>query len=179
LPTITIDDQVYKELKRMAEPFVDSPNDVLRRVFRLRGEGEMADQNGPDKGLPGDAEDRSVLTKGEWKTDRRGRPHFEFRIVNRTPDREFRIPILRALEEKDGRAPTIDILERVEELMRPRLKPIDYQPMTSGQIRWRSAANFERKHMALERVPLINPTSPRGIWEITDAGREYLKDTIE
>jgi len=36
-PTIRIDDQVFEELKKRAEPFVDSPNDVLRRLLGLNG----------------------------------------------------------------------------------------------------------------------------------------------
>lgn len=33
--TIRIDDEVYQELKGMAEPFEDTPNDVLRRLLEL------------------------------------------------------------------------------------------------------------------------------------------------
>lgn len=34
---IDVDDQVYEALKKMAEPFVDSPNTVLRRLLDLDG----------------------------------------------------------------------------------------------------------------------------------------------
>jgi predicted CopG family antitoxin len=33
MPTIRIDDQVYEELKKLADPFQDAPNDVIRRVL--------------------------------------------------------------------------------------------------------------------------------------------------
>lgn len=36
-PTVRIDDEVYEFIKKHAEPFVDSPNDVLRRLLRLDG----------------------------------------------------------------------------------------------------------------------------------------------
>jgi hypothetical protein len=36
-PTIRIDDQVFEALQKRAKPLVDSPNDVLRRVFNLNG----------------------------------------------------------------------------------------------------------------------------------------------
>ena len=36
-PTIRIDDEVFKEIQKRAEPLVDSANDVLRRVFGLNG----------------------------------------------------------------------------------------------------------------------------------------------
>jgi len=35
--TIRIDEEVYQALKRRAEPFEDSPNDVLRRLLDLNG----------------------------------------------------------------------------------------------------------------------------------------------
>ena len=35
MPKIDVDDQVYGALKKLAEPFVDSPNSVLRRLLGL------------------------------------------------------------------------------------------------------------------------------------------------
>lgn len=35
MPTIRVDDAVFKELQKRAQPFVDTPNDVLRRVLEL------------------------------------------------------------------------------------------------------------------------------------------------
>lgn len=38
MPVIRVDDEVWKELQRRAEPLVDTPNSVLRRIFGLTGE---------------------------------------------------------------------------------------------------------------------------------------------
>jgi len=38
MPVIRIDDEVWKELQRRAEPLVDSPNSVLRKMLELTGE---------------------------------------------------------------------------------------------------------------------------------------------
>jgi hypothetical protein len=35
MPTIRIDDEVYRYLQERAEPFTDNPNTVLRRLFGL------------------------------------------------------------------------------------------------------------------------------------------------
>lgn len=35
MPTIRVDDDVWNALKKLAVPFEDSPNDVLRRVFHI------------------------------------------------------------------------------------------------------------------------------------------------
>ncbi len=37
VPTLRVDDDVYDKLKDLAEPFVDTPNTVLRRVLKLDG----------------------------------------------------------------------------------------------------------------------------------------------
>ena len=37
MPVIRIDDDVWRELKKRAEPLVDNPNSVLRRLFGLNG----------------------------------------------------------------------------------------------------------------------------------------------
>jgi len=64
--------------------------------------------------------------------------------------------------------------------MRGTLKPVDYERLPSGvEIRWRSAASFERKHMTQHSPPLLNPSSPQGTWEITDSGRNYLAKAEE
>jgi len=42
---IDVDDQVYGALKKMAEPFVDSPNTVLRRLLDLDGVETTAPRN--------------------------------------------------------------------------------------------------------------------------------------
>jgi hypothetical protein len=35
MPVIRVDDEVWKELQRRAEPLIDTPNSVLRRILRL------------------------------------------------------------------------------------------------------------------------------------------------
>ena len=38
MPVIRVDDEVWKELQRRAEPLVDTPNSVLRRILGLTGD---------------------------------------------------------------------------------------------------------------------------------------------
>ena len=168
---ILVDGEVYDRLKKRAEPFVDSPNDVLRRVFELEPRRSTDDEDGVFS-----TDSNEVNTTSEVVNVALGEITWKQVRVNRTPDRDFRVPILQTLEELGGRAATSDVIERVRQIMEPVLKPVDFDEMRSGQGRWRSATNFEKKHMALEAVPLVNPSSPRGIWEITDAGRQYLEE---
>lgn len=71
-------------------------------------------------------------------------------------------------------APIDKVLELVYEKMKDRLNEYDLQPLPSSpkQSRWRNTAQWCRKTMVSEG--LLKPDSPRGVWEITDAGREQV-----
>ncbi len=91
----------------------------------------------------------------------------------KTPQSDFRIPILQALVDLGGSAQSNEILDRVEDNMKDRLNNYDYQPLQSdGQTRWRKTANWARNTMVKEG--LLSSSSPHGIWEITQEGRRWL-----
>ncbi|MCY9784202.1 hypothetical protein KIK06_09880 [Nocardiopsis sp. EMB25] len=88
---IRIDDEVYTELQKRAQPFVDTPNDVLRRALGLNaptGEHGSAGTERSDSPVMSDGEhDRGALfdmvkagslSPGErlvWDRPRRGERH--------------------------------------------------------------------------------------------------------
>lgn len=92
----------------------------------------------------------------------------------RTPEAAFRQPILKVLVVKGGSAHMSDVLVEVEQLMKSVLKPIDHEPLRSqpDAPRWRNTAQWERDTMVKEG--LLKSNSPRGVWEITEAGRQSL-----
>jgi len=92
----------------------------------------------------------------------------------RTPQEEFRLPILQALVDLGGHGPMDKVLESVGLRMQARLNTHDLQAVKSNpkQIRWRTSAKFERYEMVKDG--LLSGDSNRGIWEITAAGREAL-----
>ncbi len=92
----------------------------------------------------------------------------------RTSEDAFRIPILEALVELGGSASMSQVLELVEKKMKDRLNEYDYQILPSNNtIRWKNTAQWCRNTMVQEG--LLKSDSPRGIWEITEKGVEYLK----
>ena len=93
----------------------------------------------------------------------------------RTPEQDYVLPILKALEDLGGSAPLGDVLDRVGEMMRGTLRDVDYEPLASDPslTRWRNAAQWARNTMA--REGLLKSGSPRGIWEIAEAGRKLLE----
>lgn len=95
----------------------------------------------------------------------------------RTPTEAYYEPILQALEEMDGAGKVAEVLDQVGQIMKPVLKDVDYQPLASNpdNLRWRNAAQWARNNMVNEG--LLKTDSPRGVWEMTDAGRQRLRES--
>lgn len=93
----------------------------------------------------------------------------------RTPEDEFRIPILQSLVELGGSANLNDVLDKVEKLMSHKLNAYDRQTLPSDPKiqRWRNTAQWARVDMV--KKGLLSSDSPRGVWAITDSGRRYLE----
>lgn len=91
-----------------------------------------------------------------------------------TPRAAYIRPLLQALVDLGGGARVEKVLARVYELVRNQLKPKDLEKLPSGRdVRWRNTVMWARYE--LKQQGYLNPNSPKGIWEITDAGREYLR----
>ncbi len=95
----------------------------------------------------------------------------------KTPEREYYIPILQALVELGGSAKTCVVLDRVYQIMKGTLKPVDHGILPSKrQSRWANTAQWARDKLV--RKGLLKPDSPNGIWEITSEGRRWLKQSV-
>ena len=81
----------------------------------------------------------------------------------------FRIPILQTLEEFDGGAATTKVFEA------PLVKEAEakMQKDHGPQKDWRQDCRNARKNLV--RAGYLRDDSKKGIWEITDKGRHYLK----
>lgn len=110
----------------------------------------------------------------ETKAERRNLGRL--RKGTRTPDKAFRVPILKVLAEMGGSGKVGDILDRLRKAMKPILKDVDYQPLASdpNNLRWRNTAQWARNSMVKDG--LLKPDSPRGVWEITEAGKQQLRN---
>lgn len=81
------------------------------------------------------------------------------------------MPILNILVESGGGAPAGDVIEILGENIADKLTSADTQRLGTGETRWKNRARFARLHMK-ERGLLSS--EERGVWEITNAGRQYL-----
>ena len=97
----------------------------------------------------------------------------------RTREEAYYKPILQALDEMGGSGQVKDVLDRVGEIMKPVLKDVDYEPLTSSpdHLRWRNAAQWARQSMIYDG--LLKSDSPRGIWEVSEKGRKFLAGEID
>lgn len=77
---IEVDDRIFEVIKKNAEPFVDTPNTVLRRLL------------GVDRGR------NPVSSPTTASTTERAAPG------TLLPESEYELPILRFLQERGGRA---------------------------------------------------------------------------
>lgn len=145
-PTIRVDDEVYDRLKEEAEPFVDTPNTVLRRVL------------GFDKPTNGKRDPRERIFKGRAKAGE---------ILDR---RAYDGPIIKVLARRGGSAPAREVLDQIGEILADKLTERDYEIIKSGAVRWRNRAMWRR--LRLVEAGLLRDDSPRGVWELTDAGWE-------
>jgi hypothetical protein len=143
---IRVDDEVWRALQKKAQPFEDTPNSVLRRVLKVNNSGPR---------------------KNAGKRIQRG---------ERTPQEQFRQPILQALYERGGSGKTAEVLDRLEEILGDKLTDVDRASLTHGEIRWRNAAQWERNTMVEEG--LLKKTAPRGIWELTEKGIKLAEQEL-
>ncbi len=130
--------------------------------------------------------DKVKALQKEWVHLAAKRPRFEARWGRpnqgrqarglRTPEDAFRRPILEALVELGGTAPTGKVLDLVEQKMKSILTKHDFESLPSNpkSIRWRKTAQWCRNTMV--REGLMKSDSPYGIWEISDAGRQELRN---
>jgi hypothetical protein len=166
-PTIRIDNEVLDTLKEHAEPFVDTPNSVLRRVLGLTPESETDEIiNTPPSAQPSPRQaDKRPASRRTPRTNRRPA---RAKAGTMLADAEYEAPILEILRESGGRAPTREVIDALGQRLDGRLTVTDRQPLRSGELRWRNRAQFVRLNL-IERGDMVKG-SPRGVWEISDQG---------
>jgi hypothetical protein len=171
-PTIRIDSEVLDKLKENAEPFVDTPNSVLRRILGLApgAEGGEIEDEAPAAQRSRTA--RAAKRSGSSRPRRRRSRGPRAKAGTTLADVEFEVPILEILRDNGGRAPTREVIDALGERLDGRLSEVDREPLSSGEIRWRNRAQFARLNM-IEHGDMVKG-SPRGVWEISEQGLERV-----
>lgn len=172
-PMIQIDDEVFGRLKAQAEPFVDSPNSVLRRLMGLRDSPDGTSSEplpldlDPGKGYRG-------VERGQHRRRNEPKPSRKrAQAGSILPEREYEEPLLEVLVDAGGQASSRAVTEAVGQRLADRLTDLDKEPLKSGDLRWRNRLQFVRLRL-IERG-LMAREAPRGVWVVSDAGRRLVE----
>lgn len=111
---------------------------------------------------------------GTWEISHAGRESLNPQTDTPLPQIHYELPILMALEQLGGSAATKDVIRTVRQLMVDELREIDRSRRADGQVYMVNRAHAMR--LKLVHTGLMKDDSPFGIWEMTDAGREYLRN---
>lgn len=176
----------FEMLLEEVEAEIDFVNNVGARAFEAR-DYDRAKEALERAGAITSFRDRVAALRQEWavlaaaaesqedeETKDKRRDLGRLRRGLRTPEAAYREPILRVLAQLGGAGRIGDVLDRVGAIMKPVLKEVDHDPLASSpdMPRWRNAAQWARSAMVKEG--LLKADSPRGVWELTEAGRQAL-----
>jgi hypothetical protein len=149
---IEVDGEVIALIKAHAEPFVDSPDAVLRRLLGLKaGSVPRCSQT------PADLPPKTQARAGAGEL---------------LPMAEYRLPLLRAISRAGGSAGRKQVIDAVEKMLADKLTDLDRARLGSGEVRWCNRLGFARRRL-IEQGQL-RADSPRGVWELAEAGIEEL-----
>jgi hypothetical protein len=178
-PSIEVDSAVFDLLKAEAEPFVDtSPNLVLRRLLGLDAPSTRRRTETPMTPRP--VRGSETLAKTKKPRSGKGAPSKRARAATGTllPEDRYERPLLKALVDAGGQAPYREVVELVGRELKDALMPADFETLNSGSVRWQSRLQFVRLRL-IERG-YLDKNSPRGVWGVTEAGRqELLKGAVQ
>jgi hypothetical protein len=144
MPTIRLEQEVFAALQKLAQPFVDSPSMVIRRL--LEKEGVLARR------------------KAAATVARRGAL---------TPQNLYEKYLLLVLiKEFDGKGHKRDVTYAIVKRMMKdgHIGAADQELVSTGETKAENTITWARN--ALKDRGYISRAAARGIWELTPAGRE-------
>jgi hypothetical protein len=157
MPVIRVSDDVVNILKKYAIPLEDTHDSVLRRILN---EYDMLKSNRVSSAQFPSSHETQTQTSSYGKFPR---PHVE---------REAKW-IIEALTQLGGSAHAGIVISQIEKNHGNEFTKEDMKTIPSGEIRWVKKVNWARYDMA--KGGLLNPNSPRGVWELTEKGKKYYK----
>jgi hypothetical protein len=166
-PMIEIDDETFAILQEHAEPLVDTPASVLRRLLGLNGNG--GDTPSASEIAPAPASAKPVRLKGRRRKGTRAARG------SLLPEARYEMPILRFLDQNGGRAPSREVIDAVGTALKDDLTEADREELNSGDIRWKNRAAFVRLRL-IEKEEL-DGNAPRGTWAITAKGSKRVANS--
>lgn len=150
MPTIRVEADVFAGLQKVAQPFTDTPNSVIKRLLEQAG-----------------------VQISSNVTEERSSPRAPERSSRKSVQPVYIRHLLYVLAHQfNGKGQKQEVCKAVVELMERRgiLGQDDHKLTPSGETRAENIIGWCR--FALKGRGLISSDSPRGVWELTDAGKE-------
>jgi hypothetical protein len=146
MPVVRISEELFKEVQKYAEPLVDNFETALWKALNAHRGLTPAKSGKSSSRVSGELTPRGAL----WR------------------------PILEALVGSGGQASRPEVHKFVERKMKEQLKPGDWKYNLDGTTKWSKQVDFQR--LAMVHKGLLADNSRRGIWAITDKGRQWLSE---
>lgn len=183
--SIVVDEDVFATLQSLAEPLVDDANAVLRRILHLPASRTDTAPTGYTLEAESNVE-TPVRSAGGFPVKRSSSPRSGRSMSQKRkrgsgtrapagsllPEAQYELPLLEALVELGGSAPTSEVVDRLGKTLDDKLTEGDRETLSSGEVRWKNRVQFVR--LGLIKGGHMMKDSPRGVWEITDAGRQRV-----
>jgi hypothetical protein len=148
MPTVRLDPDVFEGLQKLAQPFVDSPSMVIRRLLEKEG----------------------VLEK------RADVPAAGGGLTPQATYEKYLLQVL--LKELGGAAHKRDATHAVVKRMMKdgHIGAADQELVKTGETKAENTLTWARN--ALKGRGFLNRAAARGMWELTPAGREAAEKTV-
>ncbi len=92
---------------------------------------------------------------------------------DKTPQKAFRDPILRALNAFGGEARREQVLKEIEDVhLTGQLTEYDKANISSGTVRWKKSAEWEIRAMRMDGLLKPLAEAARGVWALTEKGMD-------
>lgn len=158
---------------KTAIQFAEDIEGFLYRIRQLKD--DWSEMVGQDRRRPALFPGPSTGTNKRKEMPKPKKSYGSVSAGKKTPQKDYFIPILRALDRLGGSARMQDVIDLVGEMMKDKLKPTDFEPLKSDAkaIRWVNTAQWAR--LELVNSGLMKSGSPHGIWEISERGRRHLE----
>ena len=155
MPTIRVDQDVFEGLQSLAQPFVDSPPMVIRRLLEDRGVLAKDAQTAPPKAAAGIAP--NALTP---------QPVFE----------KYLLYIL--AREFDGQGHKRDVTHAIVKRMMKdgHIGAADQELVSTGETKAENTITWARN--ALKQRGYISRAARRGMWELTSEGKSAASRVV-
>lgn len=163
MPTIRVEDDVFEGLKKLAEPFVDSPSMVIRRLLEEQGVLKKHEVAVP----------KSSAGTSQKSSDRVAAADV---LTPQSAYEKYLLYVL--LREFNGRGHKRDVTHPIIKRMMKdgHIGPADQELVSTGETKAENTIAWSRN--ALKDRGYISRISPRGIWELTPDGKEAAGKVI-